>query len=233
MHVLILGDSLALPRPRHAHEYNPADDEPLAVSFRHTYGARLSEWLSKVYPEPHPIVTNRAGRAFTMVQIHDEFANQLYFMEPNVIILQIGLVDCWPRKENNGSPKTSPNEFESRLSACLKALYLRPHVRLILIGILPCAAYLEQKSPGVLDSIALYNSILKQSVDFHQVFFVDMASEVDPYHPNNYLHSDGYHLSPMGNALVFQKISTLITQFVENDAEFKLPLQTLPFHDEY
>jgi len=216
MHVLILGDSFALPRPRHVREYNPADAEPLAVTFRQTYGALLSDWLTAKYPERHSIVTNRAVRSTTIVQINDQFGDQLFFMEPDVIILHVGLVDCWPRQDNDGLPLISSAEFEFKLKNCIRTLSLRPHTRLIIVGISPCAAYLEENSPGILNSIELYNSILKKVVDNRQISFVDMAVHIDPHQPDTYLHSDGQHLNPEGNNLVFQKTSALITNFIEN-----------------
>jgi lysophospholipase L1-like esterase len=216
MNILILGDSLALPRPHRIKEYDPINEKELAVHFKETYGFLLEKQLRADYPSADFSVTNRAQRFSTIKNIAQQFWDHLFYFEPDVIILQVGIVDCWFRQDLNGNQLVNASEFDLYYREILKLLEKRPETKMIVIGICPTSMKMEQKFPGLLEQISLYNQILKSGENFHQVFFVDMETHVLPHAPNQFLLPDDHHLNKQGNQLVSTLLLPKIKAFYEN-----------------
>ena len=190
INILITGDSLAVPAPG-IH-----------------YGYFLEKELSQIYPEVD--VVNSAKFAQTIVGLYEQLVNDLSNFQPDLIILQIGIVDCWPRVELKGNPKTDISTFSRYYNKIIELLKHRTETKVIIIGICPTSRKMETRYPGTLQQIGKYNSILISGSDQQQIFYVDMEKHIDIDQPNVYLMPDDHHLNPKGNKLVFDLIKDIV-----------------------
>lgn len=216
MKIFILGDSLALPRPHRIKSFDPEVDKELAVHFDETYGCLLQNELLNAYPTVRFSVTNRAQRLTTIKDIAAQFSDHLFYFQPDVIVMQVGIVDCWIRDELGGKQLVNIVEFEQYYHAILTLLQKRPETKLIVVGICPTSIKMEKRYPGILQQINLYNQVLKSGENHHQVFFVEMESYINSHNPHVYLLPDDHHLNKKGNELISRRLVEIIKAFQEN-----------------
>lgn len=74
--------------------------------------------------------------------------------------------------------------------------------KIIFVGILNVSEDLEKKSPGYLESVKLYNSVLSSGVDNKKIYFLDVNKEFEKNNFNECRLEDGYHYSIKGNGIV-------------------------------
>lgn len=208
MRVLITGDSLALPRPYNIRTFDPEKDEELGVHFHDTYGYLLQKELSKIYSKTE--VINRAQSAQCIGDVYEQLFGHLFYFQPDIIILHVGIVDCWPRKELNGKAKTDIGDFSMYYNKIIKLLKRRKQTKLIIIGICSTSKRLEEKYLGTLQQINKYNSVLMSGSDQQQIFYIDMEKHIDIDDPNVYLMLDDHHLNRKGNELICKLIKDIL-----------------------
>ncbi|WP_342600375.1 SGNH/GDSL hydrolase family protein [Psychrobacillus sp. FSL H8-0483] len=214
MRILVAGDSLGLPRPNRINNYSP-DETELAVAYENTYSSIVNKNLLEHFKmDPFIEMINRSRRFQTMKNVYEEFTDHLFFYEPDVIIIQVGIVDCWFRESLNGKQMVDKVSFEKYLSNILMLLNMRPLCKLIIIGISPTSKKMEKKFVGINSEIRLYNEILKAHVDNKNVFYVDMEKHVDSEQTQRYLLPDDHHLNRDGNKLVAEQLICILKGFI-------------------
>lgn len=214
MRVLVLGDSLGLPRPHRINNYLPSEKE-LAVSYEQTYPSIIQrDLLGKFNVEPYFEVINRSRRFCTLKDVDSEFADYLFFYEPDVIVLQIGIVDCWFREGRR--QEVNSVDFEKYLKKIMLMLSLRPNCFLIIVGISPTSVKMDERYTGTNKEIKKYNNIYKEYIDNKRVFYIDMEKNVDPIDIHKYILPDDHHLNPHGNKLVADEILKIIYSLIYN-----------------
>ncbi|MEJ9230830.1 SGNH/GDSL hydrolase family protein [Peribacillus butanolivorans] len=206
--VLITGDSLALPRPYNIRTFDPEKDEELGIHFHNTYGYLLQKELSKIYSKTE--IINRAQHGQCIGDVYVQLFGHLFYFQPDIIILHVGIVDCWPRKELNGKPKTDIGNFSMYYDKIIELLKKRKQTKLIIIGICPTSKRVEEKYPGTLQQINKYNNILMSGSDQQQIFYIDMEKHIDIDYPNVYLMLDDQHLNRKGNKLICNLIKDIL-----------------------
>lgn len=208
MRVLVLGDSLGLPRPHRINNYSPNEKE-LAVHYEHTYSSLIQQHLFNTYKavEFYEVI-NRSKRFCTIRDIANEFSDYLFFYEPDVIILQVGIVDCWFREARQQI--VNKQDFEKYLDSIITRLNLRPLCKLIIVGISPTSVKMDGKYPKINLEIKKYNKIYKEYVNHNNIFFINMESFVNVLDVHKYLLPDDHHLNREGNKLVAKEILKII-----------------------
>ncbi|NOS93109.1 MAG: SGNH/GDSL hydrolase family protein [Cyclobacteriaceae bacterium] len=210
MKLLVLGDSLSLPRI-----------QPEFCAYEDTWPILLKENF-KVHQ------VSIGGGTITdivrQVEYHKIFA-------PDVVILQCGIVDCAPRalsmfelefikklwgirkillpiikkysskiRSLRNKTYTAPSEFKKSL-ARIKETF--PTCSILMIGILPPCKEYEKQVPGISLRINQFNALLRdQSVEnFISMDRIDRSS----------IMSDFIHLNPSGQRFIYDKIVALLT----------------------
>lgn len=208
MRILVLGDSLGLPRPHRINNYSPSEKE-LAVSYEQTYPSIIQKVLiNEFFGSDYFEVINRSKRFCNIRDILREFPDFLYFYEPDIIILQIGIVDCWYR--DNRKQIVDKKEFEENLMNIFKLLESRPNCKLIIVGICPTSEKMDLRYTGQNREIKKYNELYKKYVDNNTVFYVDMEDHINPSDVNVFLLPDDHHLNIEGNLVVAQEALKII-----------------------
>ncbi len=209
MKVLLITDSLSLPR-----RY-----EGGTVLWEDIYFNKLR----KQFPGAEFILMAMGGAT-----IEQLYLSLNYYKEtnPDVVILQSGIVDCAPRalgqleqqiviklrifrlvhpftkflRKHRNLTYTKPKQFEATL---LKIKNSFPGKPFISIGILPgCEAY-DKKVPGISKKIELYNSILSK----HSLYIDNSNFSRDG------IIGDHHHMNEKGHQQIFDKLLPLIEQY--------------------
>ena len=204
---LILTDSLGL--PRHKPEFCSFDDT----------------W---------PVLLRKNGRNIHQVSIgaatSQVLLKQVTYQKafnPNLVIIQVGIVDCAPRFMSN-----KELDFTGALGACgrgLRFLFNRKWIKklrnisyinevdfkknilkiqndfdcpILALGILPASSEYENILPGVTNKINLYNNILEQNFKY----FLNTNETLDC----NGIMNDHHHLNKIGHHYLFKKIDEFI-----------------------
>lgn len=211
--IMILGDSLTLPRPENIHNFDPLKDLKLGVEFNETYPFLLQQNLQGYY------VINRGIRASTIKQIYErDFFDHIILTKPDIVIIHVGIVDLWPRNEMNGESYISESEFAYYYIKLLKKIELFNPVPVICIGISSTNEHMEKKYAGVSERIIRYNHVLKNiCLKNRHSIFIDMSKFITLENCNNFLMKDGIHLNIQGNRLVAEEICKIIDSNFNKD----------------
>jgi len=219
MRVLFLGDSLGLPRPHRINDYNP-DEKELAVTYDETYSSIIGKNLFNYFDfKPYIEIVNRSKRAYTIRDISKEFADHLYYFEPDLIVMQVGIVDCWFRE--NREQLVNRTEYEKYLRDILRLLSKRPNVRLAMVSIAPTSTKMDTRNPGLNNEIEAFNQILKSYENNRTTFFIDLNQFIDIKVINKFLLPDDHHLNKEGNRLLADLLIKLIKGLICSDEGVK------------
>lgn len=209
MKILILTDSLGLPR-----------NKPEFCSFDDTWPVLLRKNGRNI----HQVSIGAATSQVLLKQVTYQKA-----FNPNLVIIQVGIVDCAPRFMSN-----KELDFTGALGACgrvLRFLFNRKWIKklrnisyinevdfkknilkiqndfdcpILALGILPASSEYENILPGVTKKINLYNNILEQNFKY----FLSTNETLDC----NGIMKDHHHLNKTGHYYLFK----IIDEFVQN-----------------
>jgi len=215
--VVILGDSLSLPRP---------DDN---IDYEDTYPYLLAK-------EGYEVL-NRSRRANdTKIQTKQEnLDNDIHYLEPDMVVLHLGIVDCAPRLfyrlENKiisqinkvipiinflskyrytltrVFPKkyVSVKKFKKNIHQILDILQ-KKNIKVLVIGIADTTEHNKSISYGFEHSILAYNQILKEAT-----YQCSMVEYMDIYGLGaEVLLPDGIHLNKEMHKTLAKKLSVWI-----------------------
>lgn len=189
-----MGDSLACPRP--------------GVLLSDTYGFLLQRELSKVYL--HSEVINLAKWSQSIIGVNDQLDVNLSKLKPDIVVIHVGLVDCWSRPHLNGNPQTTFEQFTDYYQKIINLIKKHEQTKLIIIGICPTSIRMDLKYPRTLQQINKYNRILMSGSNQQQIYYVDMEKVINEDNLNVYLLPDDQHLNKSGNELVYQLIMEIL-----------------------
>lgn len=208
MRILILTDSLALPRTT-----------PEMVAFEDTWVELLKQQYPMAVFHQLSIGGAKIGILWEQFFYHKNF-------RPDICIIQSGIVDCSPRAftefeqfliNSNRVTRKLGNMIIPKIKGFLRrSRYIQStpikkyskimsdfhaqNKHTIAIGIVPAVAEYEKKVPGITNNIQVYNSSLKQ---IFQDDFIDM-SDIDRV----FVMSDYHHLNSDGHRKLFEKLKS-------------------------
>jgi lysophospholipase L1-like esterase len=205
--LVILGDSLALPRPERFQTYNPNESLELAVEFQDTYGYLLQMALKDEF-----YIINRAARSTTIKIIYDrDKLDHIFLLKPDVIVLHVGIVDVWLREELGFKSYLNADEFEHYYRLVFDAIKKLQATRTICIGICPTSIKMDERHPGLLEHIRIFNGIIRALCQEKGSNYIDMTNFINQENLHDYLLLDDHHLNKSGNLLVYSEIMRVLT----------------------
>lgn len=211
--ILILTDSLSLPRAK-----------PETLELQDTWPSVLESNF------PDRFIRVAIGGA-TLTELFKQATGYYKSIEPDILIVQSGIVDCVPRGysklELQLIRKTSIGRHlffkmigTDRMRKFRKVNYtpvelfrktagqLYDHfinTRIIWVGIAPATIDYERQLPGITQSIRKYNEVLKNMQAEGKIEFIDTA-----FMPQSGLMSDHHHLNREGHAWVAEQLKDLL-----------------------
>ncbi len=220
MRVLILADSLAIPRPHRGQ------------SLEVTWPAQLKKAISSLD------IWQRARPASTIYELYEEFnlfSDSLDCFD--ALVLQVGITDCCPRPDPyflhrfiayfcskrfqklinsnyqyllkvRAKPWVSRSDFEKHFRLMIdKSLLKNPKLKVAIIKIGPPCHEFVKKVPAISKFVSEYNSIidlLAQDANYKA-----QVKIVDPYTkhaPEKIMIEDGHHLTELGHSEVTKSL---------------------------
>lgn len=220
MRVIIMTDSLGLPR-----------NKPENVDYEDSYIDRLRDKYKDI-----KFITFSMGGA-TLSVINQQYINYFQPINPDLVILHVGIVDCAPRALKgwestviNSNPLTQKlynllfKKHTAAIRKMRKLTYTPLHQfesmarglnrllpsKLLWIGIIPATDSYEAHLPGIGNNINAYNGKLK-SIFSGQ--FLDMSQ-----FPENGIMTDHHHINVLGHEYIFNRISEYIDEVKRTDS---------------
>lgn len=216
-HLVFCTDSLSLPRPWKKNA--PLEFPELFLGYDKTYPFLLKERLETT--EHRVDISSLAKRGGTSKDAALSVEDAFFWRSPSVVVLHIGIVDCWPRGENGAL--IDIDSFKQNLLLFLQNKQkFAKNIPLIVVGIMPTLSRVVAKNPGINETISDYNRVLK-AVFGHNALFIDSEALFEQY-GEKLLHPDGHHLSKDGHEIIAQKIQeVLMGVFAEQEMEARNP----------
>lgn len=206
--ILILTDSVSLPRR--------IDDS--FVKWEETYVYKLKEFYVN-----YEIIYVAIGGA--TIKDFRRQVNYYKVIEPEIVILQCGIVDATPRaygkiemelikkikfyrftkptvdflRKFRAHNYNSPKKFEEILNEI--KIGLNPNI-FFSLGIIPSSEAYEKKAPGITENINNYNSILKRNTEF-----VNLSNI-----PKEGISSDHHHINRKGHRFIYSELKKILYQ---------------------
>jgi len=210
--ILILGDSLCLPRK-----------QPEIVNIYQT-------WPSLLNANSHFEIIQIAIGGGTLKTLNEQ---SVYYVanEPDIVIIQSGIVDCAPRalgwleREIVNSNRLlgflihhffpinlmrkyrkktyTQKKYFRKLIKELVNRYLNSQI--IWIGILPASNEYERIVPGISKNIDAYNSIIASEIVVSRGIYLNVNSI-----PRDCIMTDHHHLNIKGHRWLYEEISALL-----------------------
>ncbi|WP_346316647.1 SGNH/GDSL hydrolase family protein [Chitinophaga sp. YIM B06452] len=208
MKIVILTDSLGLPR-----------QVPEAVDIEDTY----IEKLRKKYKDLTIISLSIGGATISLMR--EQYFNYLKPINPDLVIIQAGIVDCAPRalkkwelaliNSNRLTKSIYSTLFKKHthslrkyrrvtytplqeFESIAKNFYLSLGEKLAWVGIIPARNEYEQQLPGIAENINKYNDILRTLLPSGLIDTCEMPAEG--------IMSDHHHINAIGHQFIFTKI---------------------------
>ena len=218
--ILILGDSLCLPRKH-----------PEKVSLYQT-------WPSLLNNDAHFEIIQIAIGGGTLKTLNEQSA---YYVasEPDIVIIQSGIVDCAPRAlgwlEREIVNANRPLGFlihhffpinlmrKYRKKTYTKKTHFRKLIKelanryvnsqIIWIGIVPASNEYEKIVPGISKNIVIYNNIIASEIVVSRGVFLNVTSI-----PKDGIMTDHHHLNIKGHRWLYEEILVLLSKKEVDDS---------------
>lgn len=209
LHLVFCTDSLSLPRPWKKNA--PLEDPDLFTRFDETYPFLLQD----AFVKHNACISLLAKRGGTSKDVLLQAEDVFFWRSPSLVILHVGIVDCWPRGEE-GKPIFDIDVFRKHLIGFLeikrKYAYNLP---LIVVGLSPTntRSLARSASFDLKKRISDYNTVLKDVFE-DDAHFLDMDA-LFQRHNEVILHPDGHHLSRYGHWLVYKKLEEIMKDILD------------------
>jgi hypothetical protein len=223
--VMIAGDSFGMPRP-----FKMTND--IEMHYEDCYPEQLRKMLTAHYKTPNKeediLLINYCKRANTTRGVLQDLKNprfgEIYLCQPNVLVLQVGNVDCFERGKHHDefapfpdlrgkNPWVNESDFILFTAEIIKGAFLMvPTLEsLIIINIPPIHIDNKKKDAATRQRISAYNHRLKMFAGLPKVQMIDIYKTFYKA-PESPLASDGIHPNKYGAELIAAAIFNIIIQ---------------------
>lgn len=224
MKVVILADSLALPREEVGGErcFEVAYPYLLHESLRHQFGLSA------------PLIVERGMRLRTVEAVLTDWHEQVLLRTADVVVVHVGVVDCAPRIFLRREQRFVANRprfirepilrfvHNNRRQIILKRprVYVplprfKRHIEevtqkgrdsnllsLVYVNIVEPPDSMEQRSPGFQVNVRRYNEVLAEQASQPRVKLIDLNSAIKENGGSDKLTCDGVHLNVRGHEIL-------------------------------
>lgn len=220
MKIQIIGDSFGLPRLK-------KNTNIIEVTYEQTYPEQLRRML-KLFYEPEDIVMiNSCKRFNNSFYLYKYELLETLLIQPEYIVIQLGIVDCWTRSENDyiceefkgKNPWISSNEYVNYIEnfiikCCENIVQLKG---IILVNISKASSLQYKKHKGSFERTVEYNNKLSLiSKKYNNVFLADIYNSFSK-DLEKALCSDGIHPNEYGNRLISNEIFDIIVSKIRTE----------------
>jgi len=218
MKVLIIGDSYGLPR-------FAKNSELVELSYEECYPERLRQHLRLVL-KSDILLENHCRHANVSLSLLRGEANEIMFLHPDYVVLQLGLVDLWPSEGRSvlplyselmgKNPWISEDDFAFNIRRFVQ-FSLVSKSKVLLLDIPPVSSELMKIYPQAKKRIDEYNRrIYAISNTYEAVSLIDLNKLIVCLPEGKAIGSDGIHPTALASELLAKKISHEIIKLEES-----------------
>ncbi|VEP18100.1 Putative iron-regulated protein (modular protein) [Hyella patelloides LEGE 07179] len=220
--ILIAGDSLSQPVPWNLKKFDPELNPFMATKYFDTYPQILEDIISdRLFSKKVRVNNSLAQRGFGITSLTARLPEIFSYYDPDIIIIQVGVVDCWLRGNNLERQNVPLPQYRQKLSKILRYKDKAcPNKPLILMGISPTNPKLYQRNTGMNQIIEDYNNSIQQIAQETGNTFFDTSALMDADNPHKLIHQDGINFSTSGHRMVAQALGDLIIQIIAKTEYF-------------
>lgn len=225
MKVLVLGDSFGLPR------FFKKSDE-IEVRSEDIYPEQLRQLLKSEFKQEDIMMINMSKRFNNSLFLLKREFNEVYLMQPEYLIIQVGIVDCWAREDGSyiceefkgKNPWISEEEYIAYLKKFINDSFklIKSLKSIIVVNITKASNNQYNRHRGSYERTIRYNKRLEGLKNIDNLFILDLYDEFDKS-IEEVLCSDGLHPSKYGNYLIAEKIFNAII----SNAYYEFALKSL------
>ncbi len=176
MKILVIGDSIGLPR-------FAKDTGEVELYYEDTY----PEWIRKLalrrFAGEDVLLVNACRHAHTSLHLLRGAANDVCFLQPDVVVLQLGMADLWPAAGRSTPPTLAElagkdpwvdeTEFAQNMERFVAFCLSQPTCRVVVVNIPCCRDRQYRQHPGAQERTRQYNMQLKRIATNSRVDIVD------------------------------------------------------------
>jgi lysophospholipase L1-like esterase len=240
MKVVILADSLALPRQEG--EGN--------IPFEATYPYLLDESLRERLARRAPLIIERGMRSRTIERVLDEWFEMVSLRGAEVVVVHVGIVDCAPRifmprerafierlrparlrirflnfvhrhrrriVQTRGRVYVPVRKFKAGVEEVVRRAREARVRSLVFINIIEPPPLMEERSPGFRRNVEDYNRILRAQAAEQGVHLIDLDNLIRARGGPEELTVDGIHINHAGHKMLAQELERHILSLLENE----------------
>lgn len=213
MKVVILGDSFGLPRWF-------KNSKEIEINFEDTYPEKLRQLLKKEFNQEDIAMVNMCKRFNNSLFLIQKEFSEVYLIQPEYLIIQVGIVDCWSREDGSciceefrgKNPWITEDEYISYLRKFIMNCFqqISSLKFIIVVNITKTKESQYEKHSGSFERTLNYNKKLETLKDIGRVYVADVYEKFNKELKKT-VSSDGVHPSSYGNYVIAQKIFEIIT----------------------
>ena len=216
-HIIVRGDSMALPRPYRYDQFHFLERPHHATRYHEVFDAvaadRLSERLGR-----RVMLSNQSTRGMTLEVFAAGLGRGLddvfFTQEPDLFVMAFGYSEAWTTHKKRHAGKIAPDDVGRRLAlfkqAMEKLAYFASYMPLTFSVLLPLpyvGSELEARFPGINRLIDDYNGVMRGYDRPNMRCLAPFADAPTPtVFEARYLHRDGQHYTPEANARIAEAI---------------------------
>lgn len=196
-----------------------SNSQALPLPWRHSEDQLYPELFTR-YWQTYPYVARKAlqdygevavsvfgARGGTVRFLANRRLEVMGWMDDDVLVINHGVVDCWPRKDGQKCP---PDEFDKLLRQSVAFAYQRRPDRLVvMLGLALADEHNHRKTKGLEAALRQYDAIIRRHAEGTGSVFLDVqamqAASTEPF-----LHPDAHHFSPHGHSLIGEELARIV-----------------------
>ena len=176
MKILVIGDSIGLPR-------FAKDTGEVELNYENTYPDFVRKLALRRFAGEDILLVNACRHANTSVHLLRGAANDVCFLQPDVVILQLGMTDLWPAGGRSTSPPfpdlagkdpwVDESEFAHNMERFVDFCLSQTNCRVVVVNIPRCCDRQYRQHPGARERTERYNRRLEQLMSNSRLALVD------------------------------------------------------------
>jgi lysophospholipase L1-like esterase len=208
MKILVIGDSIGLPHFHHLRD-------KVETAYDNVYPERLRRLLLACFSGDDVLMLNQCRHANTSYALRCGATNEVLFVRPDVLILQLGMADLWPCEGRNvlapfpelegRDPWVSAEQFHDNFSHFLDFCFEFDSLSVIIVNIPRVSDEQYERHPTAMLRTQDYNRILHDLAVRRGISFVDAFHLFEQLGATAF-GSDGIHPAHQASVVLAENI---------------------------
>ncbi|MHC1758895.1 MAG: SGNH/GDSL hydrolase family protein [Negativicutes bacterium] len=179
MKILVIGDSVGLPRLK-------KNSGEVELYYEDAYPEQIRKIALKRFRGEDVLLVNACRHAQTSSHLLRGAANEVCFLQPDYVVLQLGMTDLWPAAGRSVPPPfpelagkdpwVGPDEYTHNIELFLRYCFIFPDLSVVLVNIPKCSQSQYAQNGDAFERTLHYNKLLEKFALSTRVVLVDAYS---------------------------------------------------------